>query len=179
MSRMGDVQELIEKPLSSGELAVRYRALCDDPCLVNVPGKIELDAWGRLLMTPPPSVYHGRVQGNLTCKLKAVLGGHVIAEAPIVTPSGVYIADVAWASSQFITAHRSEFALTRAPEICIEVVSHSNSVKELSEKRDAYLAVGAVEVWIVFPQSKRCEFHGPQGRLPVSRYAVELADIFS
>ena len=76
-------------------------------------------------------------------------------------------------------AHGSESPLTRAPEICIEVVSPSNSVKELSEKRDAYLAVGAVEVWIIFPQSKRCEFYGPQGRLPASRYAVDLAGIFS
>ena len=42
MGRMGDTQELIEKPLSSDELAVRYRALCDDPCLVNVPGKSHL-----------------------------------------------------------------------------------------------------------------------------------------
>jgi len=179
MGRMGETQELIEKPLSSDELAVRYRALCDDPCLINVPGKIELDVWGRLLMTPPPSVYHGRVQGNLTYKLKAVLAGHVVTEAPIVTPTGVYIADVAWASPSFMGAHGSESPLTRAPEICIEVVSPSNSVKELSEKRDAYLAVGAVEVWIIFPQSKRCEFYGPQGRLPASRYAVDLAGIFS
>jgi Uma2 family endonuclease len=179
MGRMGETHELIEKPLSSEVLALRYRALCDDPCLTNVPGKLELDVWGRLLMTPPPSVYHGRVQGNLTYKLKAVLGGHVITEAPIVTPAGLFLADVAWASSQFMSAHGSEFAFTRAPEICVEVVSPSNSVKELSEKRDAYLAVGAVEVWIIFPQSKRCEFYGEQGRLSVSRYAVDLADIFS
>lgn len=178
MARMGDMQELIEKPLSSDELAARYRALCDDPCLVNVPGKIELDVWGRLLMTPP-SFYHGLVQGRLVHRLKSVLGGEVITEAPIVTPAGLFLPDVAWASSQFTSAHRSEFALTRAPEICIEVVSPSNSVKELSEKRDAYLAVGAIEVWIVFPQSKRCEFYGQQGRLPASRYAVDLADIFS
>ncbi|HET7366601.1 MAG TPA: hypothetical protein VFJ70_23755 [Burkholderiales bacterium] len=49
----------------------------------------------------------------------------------------------------------------------------------MTEKRDAYLGVGAIEVWIVFPQSKRCEIYGPQGRLQASRYAVELADIFS
>jgi Uma2 family endonuclease len=179
MGRVGDMQELIERPLSSDELAVRYRALCDDPCLVKVPGKIELDVWGRLLMTPPPSVYHGRVQANLTYKLKAMLGGHVINEAPIVTPAGVYIADVAWASPSFMSAHGSESPLTRAPELCVEVVSPSNSVKELAEKREAYLVVGAEEVWIVFPESKRCEFYAWQGRLPASRYAVDLADIFS
>jgi len=176
---MSDMQELIEKPLSPDELATRYRAMCDKPCFANVLGKVELDVWGRVLMTPPPSVYHGRVQANLTYKLKAVLGGHVITEAPIVTPTGVYIADLAWASPRFISAHSSESPLTRAPELCIEVVSPSNSVKELSEKKDAYFTMGAEEVWVVFQQSKRWELYGPQSRLPASRYAVDLSDIFS
>lgn len=177
MGRMGETQELIEKPLSTEELATRYRALCDDPCLVNVPGKIELDVWGRLLMTPP-SVYHGRVQGNLTHKLKALLGGHVITEAPIATPAGLFLPDVVWASPNFMSAH-PESPLMLAPEICIEVVSPSNSVKELSEKRDAYLAAGAEEVWIVYPQSRRCEFYGKQGLMPRSNYGVDLSDIFA
>ena len=62
--------------------------------------------------------------------------------------------------------------MTRAPEICIEVVSPSNSVKELEEKKTAYLAAGAEEVWIVYPHSKRCEFYGRQGLLQRSAHAV-------
>jgi Uma2 family endonuclease len=178
MGRMSDMQELITAPLSTEELAVRYRALCDDPCFNNVPGKIELDAWGRMVMSPASS-YHGRVQGNLAHKLKAVLGGHVVTEAPIATPTGLFVADLAWASPSYITANGSESPFMRAPELCIEVVSPSNSVKELAEKRDAYLAVGADEVWIVYPQSKRCEFYGKDGPLPRSAYAVDLSDIFS
>ena len=177
MGRMADMQELIEKPLSRDELAVRYRALCDDPCFANVPGKIELDVWGRVLMSPPSS-YHGLVQSRLDHKLRSVLRGEVITEAPIVTPAGLFLADLAWLSPAYISAHGIESPLTRAPEICIEVVSPSNSVKELNEKRHAYLAVGAVEVWIVYPQSKRCEFYGPQGALQRSAYEIDLSDIF-
>jgi len=59
------------------------------------------------------------------------------------------------------------------------VVSPSNSRKELSEKVAAYLEAGAEEVWILYPQSKRCEFHDKQGLVQRSRYAVDLADIFS
>jgi hypothetical protein len=51
MTSMEKVHELIEAPLSRDELALRYRALCDDPCYASVPGKIELDAWGRLVMS--------------------------------------------------------------------------------------------------------------------------------
>lgn len=178
MNLMAQAQELIEAPLSREELAVRYRNMCDDPCLANVPGKIELDVWGRLLMTPP-STYHGLVQGRLAHKLKTVLGGEVITEAPIVTPTGLFLPDVAWASASFIAAHGAQSPLMRAPEICIEVISPSNSVKELTEKREAYLASGAQEVWLVYPKSKRCELYGQTGRMQSSRYAVDLADVFA
>lgn len=50
--------ELIEAPLTRDELGARYRALCEDPLYANVPGKIELDVWGRMVMSPP-SYYHG------------------------------------------------------------------------------------------------------------------------
>jgi Uma2 family endonuclease len=68
---------------------------------------------------------------------------------------------------------------TRAPEICIEVVSPSNSVKEMEEKRAACLATGAHEVWIVYPQSKRCEFFGPQGPLERSAYPIDWLGVFA
>ena len=174
---MGDMHELIEAPLSSEELAIRYRALCDDPCYANVPGKIELDVWGRLVMTPP-SFYHGVLQGRL-CHRLAVLGGEVAVEVPIVTRAGLLVADVAWASDAFMSAHGRETPLTQAPEICIEVVSPSNSVQELREKIDAFLACGASEVWIAFPKSKRIEFHGAEGVKQGSQYTVDLAEIFS
>lgn len=94
---VADIQEVIEAPLSGEELAVRYRALCDDPCYANVPGKLELDLWGRVLMSPP-SFYHGLVQARLVQILKAALGGESTVEAPIVTPFGLFVTDVAWAS---------------------------------------------------------------------------------
>src|SRR6267142_502255 len=49
---MSKDQELLESPLSSRELAERYRDLCYDRRFANVPGKVELDVWGRILMTP-------------------------------------------------------------------------------------------------------------------------------
>ena len=172
------MQEIIDAPLSDEQLALRYRQLCDDPCFASVPGKIELDVWGRVLMTPPPSAYHGLAQSRLV-KLLTVLGGEVITEAPIVTPLGLFLADLAWLSPAYVATHGIKTPLAPAPEICVEVVSPTNSVKELSEKRHAYLASGAEEVWIVYPQSKRIEFHGAQGQLPRSNYVVDLSDIFN
>ena len=169
--------ELIEVPLSSNDLAARYRALCNDPCYANVPGKIELDAWGRMVMSPA-SNYHSALQALLVGKL-AALAGSAFVKASVVTSAGVLVADVAWASDEFMRARGFETPYLRSPELCIEVVSPSNSRKELREKVAAYLEAGAVEVWIVFPQSKRVEFHGREGLLPRSQYAVDAADIFS
>jgi Uma2 family endonuclease len=177
MSRvMSKDVELIEAPLSTEELAVRYREMCDDVRFSNVPGKIELDLWGRVLMTPA-STYHGLIQGRVSQKL-AVLGGETLVQPGIATAMGLFVPDIAWASAQFMNAHGGETPLTRAPDLCIEVVSPSNSVKELDEKRTAYLGAGAQEVWIIYPKAKRCEFYGERGMMPRSAYAVDLASIF-
>ena len=48
-----------------------------------------------------------------------------------------------------------------------------SSLKEPNEKTAAYLAAGAIEAWIVFPQS-----NGNVGPLQTSRYAVDLAELF-
>jgi Uma2 family endonuclease len=168
--------ELVEAPLTRAELGARYRALCDDPLYTNVPGKIELDVWGRMVMSPP-SNYHSMLQGRLLHRLNA-LGGEASPEVSVLTMAGVLVADVAWRSVEFIQRHKFETPYTSAPELCIEVVSPSNSVKEMQEKLAAYLGAGAHEVWIVYAQSKRFEYHGKEGPLPHSAYAVDLAGIF-
>lgn len=173
-----EMHEIVEAPLSGEELAGRYRSLCDDPCYANVPGKIELDPWGRMLMTPA-TYYHGVLQARLVRLLHAALGGEASVEAPVVTPAGLLVADVAWASARFTGNHGVHNPLMRAPELCIEIVSPSNSVRELREKVAGFLAAGAEEVWIVYPQSRRCERHGPHGPLSASRYTVELSGLFA
>ena len=171
------VPELIEAPLSPEELALRYRELCDDPGFANLPGKIEINVWGRLLMSPPPRPYHGRMQVRLCDKL-AKLGGERTVEAAIATPLGLFVADVAWSGQLSPPGSERDPALLRAPELCVEVVSPSTSRQELREKTAAYLAAGAEEVWIVYPRSKRVEVHGKQGLMQRSRFPVDLADLF-
>jgi Uma2 family endonuclease len=174
---MDKLQEVIEAPLSAEELALRYREICEDPAFARVPGKVEIDRWGRTLMSPPAAPYHGRLQIKLADKLES-LGGERTAEAPIATPLGLFVADLAWSSQKSPRGSEHQNPLMRAPELCIEVVSPSNSRKELSEKTEGYLAAGAEEVWIVYPRSRRCEVHTKQGLLARSRFPVDLGDLF-
>ena len=168
--------EVVEAPLSDEALAERYRELCADARFENLPGKIELDTWGRILMSPA-SNYHGMLQTRLVQRLIA-LDGQALVEASVVTPAGILVADVAWVSADFLKVHRTETPFTRAPELCIEVASPSNSVKGLQEKVGAYLASGAVETWVVYPKSKRIEFYGKDGRQSGSQFTIELAGLF-
>jgi Uma2 family endonuclease len=174
---MSATSELIEQPLTREALAERYRALCDDPRFANLPGKIELDAWGRMIMSPASNI-HGIFQVRLAEFLKRDLGGVAMVEASISTDPDVRVADVAWASTEFMRAHGHETPFTKAPEICIEVASPSNSRRELSEKIAAYLAAGAVEAWIAFTQSKRVEFFGHSGQLQGTSFPVDLQRLF-
>jgi Uma2 family endonuclease len=173
---VGAITELIEEPLSAEALGARFRELCDDPRFANLPGKIELDVWGRILMSPASNL-HGMVRMRLGQRL-APLGGCAYAEASILTPAGVLVADVAWASDDFVRAHGAETPFPRAPELCIEIASPANTRKVLREKIDAYLAAGAVEAWIAFPTSKRVAFFGQGGEPGSSRYPVALDGLF-
>ena len=176
MDVMAANSELVEAPLTREELGARYRELCDDRRYENLHAKIEIDSWGRLLMSPP-SVYHAVLQGEL-CRRLGVLGGQVIGEVSVLAADRVMVADAAWASGEFMRRHGTETPLGAAPEICVEVVSPSNSRRELKEKIAGYLAMGAVEVWIVYPKSRRIEFFGKSGAIGQSQYAVDLSGLF-
>ncbi|MCC6532481.1 MAG: Uma2 family endonuclease [Burkholderiales bacterium] len=173
---MADTTEIIEAPLSYDALGAMYRKMCNDPLFANVPGKIELDRWGRMVMSPA-SNYHGTLQARLVKRL-ADLGGEVIVEASVLTPLGLLVPDVVWASAEFIGAHRNETPFEAAPELCIEVTSPSNSRRELTEKVEALLAAGAIEVWIVYSRAQRIEAFGRGGALASSRFALDVAGLF-
>ena len=174
---MSATSEIIDQPLSREVLAKRFRELCDDPRFANLPGKIELDAWGRIIMSPANN-QHGLLQSRLAQSLTRDLGGATIVEASISTNPDLRVADVVWASDEFMRAHARETPFMVAPEICIEVASPSNSARELQEKVAAYLATGAIEAWIVYPQSKRIEVFGTEGPLQRSAFPVNLVRLF-
>ena len=130
-------------------LSLRWAEVIDDPALRDLPYKIELNAWGKIEMSPA-SNRHGRLQVLLGAELLRQLpGGIVINEASILTDIGVRVPDVAWGSSDFLNAYGEATPYPKAPEICIEIVSPSNSDAEMREKTRAYLAAGATEVWHV------------------------------
>ncbi len=173
---MGSFSDLIEKPLTTEQLAQRYRALSDDPRFANLPGKVELDVWGRITVSPASNL-HALLQGRLIQRL-APLGGEALAEASVATSIGIIVADIAWLSPDSASTFGTVTPYPRAPDLCIEIVSPSNSRTEIEAKIQAYLGSGAKEVWIVDPAMRRIDWHGGEGLRESPTWAVDIAGLF-
>jgi Uma2 family endonuclease len=133
---------------SPESLLHRWDEVLRDPSLQDLPYKIELNAWGKVEMSPA-SNRHSHLQGILGVELVKQLGGRQLPECSILTKIGIRVPDVGWASADFMKAYGEITPFMRAPEICIEIISPSNVQAEIDEKTRAYLAAGAKEVWIV------------------------------
>ncbi|MCI5226821.1 MAG: Uma2 family endonuclease [Candidatus Electrothrix sp. AX2] len=137
---------------------MEWAEVISNPLLQNLPFKIELNRFGKILMTPA-SNRHGRIQGRMAANLINTLPhGEVITECSIQTSEGVNVADVAWASDEFIRTFAYETPYPKAPEICLEIVSPSNSKAEITSKVNRYLAKGAQEVWVVYEDGRIMTF---------------------
>ena len=147
-----------------------------NPYLQNLPFKIELNKWGKILMSPA-SNHHGILQSEAVYYLRRKLpSGRVIAECSVKTDDGVKVADVAWASDEFMRRNGETTPYEEAPEICIEIVSPSNSREEMKEKIALYLAKGALEVWICADDGTVSHFarDGQITRSTLTKEAVSL-----
>jgi len=155
-------------------LVLRWAEVMRDPALQDLPYKIELNARGKIEMSPASNV-HGRFQARLTIELGTQLsGGEPITECSILTEIGVRVPDVAWASAEFLRQHGTSTPFPVAPEICVEITSPSNSDDEIQEKIQAYLNAGAKEVWVV-AEDGRISYHDGDGERASSSFNVKVS----
>jgi hypothetical protein len=159
--------------LSRAELRQRWRQLADNPLVAAIPCKVELNEKGAILVSPP-TFRHAFIQGFLTHELaRQRPEGTTLPECPVETEIGMRVPDVVWASPEFMAQHRSEKQLRVAPDLCIEVLSPTNTRPEIAEKVAAYLAAGAKEVWVVGDDDLP-EIHTSAGRVSASTLGFEL-----
>lgn len=125
-----------------------WAALSADTTLAKLDYLIETDRHGHILMTPPPGFYHSGFQTQVAIKLNSLLSnGQSLVECPISTADGVKGADVVWISTKRCAKALRQDVLVIAPEICVEVISKSNTREEMMAKKALYFEAGAEEVW--------------------------------
>jgi Uma2 family endonuclease len=146
------VIELLPQREQTGFNLRRWTEVLNEPALAKVPGRIETDRHGNIVMHAPSAPAHGNIQAEIACLLRQLLpSGHTIIACPISTADGVRAADVAWASNDQWRELTDLSFFTRAPEICVEVLSPKNSEAEIRERTALYFDAGAREVWTCDP----------------------------
>ena len=128
----------------------RWDEIAADPALRDLPYKVETNTHGQIVLSPHTN-RHSDLQEAVQELLRTYApDGHVPPEYALATPRGVKAPDVVWMSP----GRREDMRATGdpstlAPEICVEVMSESNTEEEMQEKRALYREIGAEEVWVV------------------------------
>ena len=174
-SNVGGIAGLtIELPLQATQTVFnerRWLELLADRDLARIEGRVETDRHGRVIMTPPPSARHGALQSEIAYLLRTrISSGRVLTECPISTADGIRAADVAWASAHSVRELGARVCFPRAPEICVEVLSPSNTQAEVREKTALDFDAGAHEVWLCADSGEMTFLQaGEEARISASR----------
>ncbi len=153
----------------------RWAELSADPLWVGIDGKIETDRYGHVIMNPPADPAHGGRQADLTLLLaKYAPAGKIVVECPVSTSEGVKVPDLVWVSKKRLASIEGKGAFSAAPEICVEVLSASNTRNEIEEKRRLYFEASAAEVWLC-DNDGRLRFYLKTAPLRVARQSALCA----
>ncbi|MGD0698135.1 MAG: Uma2 family endonuclease [Terriglobia bacterium] len=143
------VEEFMRLPESVGERDVRYE-------LVE----------GELIEMSPAMLRHNLVRDRALVSLKVAVDkgnlGTVVSEQPFhLFGTTVRVPDVA-----FVRRGR-ELPLDRlpqgAPDLVVEVVSPSNTPREIEQRISDYFAGGCKRVWVFHPEHREVYIHGLAG----------------
>lgn len=163
------MQFTVELPARESQLELnrrRWSEVITDQDLSELPFRIETNEYGQLLMTPPASGEHSSRQGRITVLLDRLLGGHCLPECPVSTIAGVKAVDVGWYTPDRFLKVKHHVAFELAPEICVEVLSPSNTEAEIRAKRTLYFEAGADEVWICGTDGGMTYYHSSAPHSP-------------
>jgi Uma2 family endonuclease len=102
---------------------------------------------------PMPSKIHSIIQTNIATLLNYGYKSRfrVLSELSVRLYGTKYVPDIALYNKDASDWHEEELEMTTPPLLAIEIVSPSQSIDEMKEKADKYLAAGVKSVWLVLP----------------------------
>lgn len=152
---------------------MNWQEVCANPQLKNLAFKIELNEQGQVIMSPL-KVFHSLLQGEIEkLLLRYLKHGKVFPECAIYTEKGTKVADVVWVSNERLQIIKYEVECSVAPELCIEVLSDSNTLKEMDDKKQLYFQQHAQEFWLC-DQQGNMRFFNAQTELNHSELVPEF-----
>lgn len=138
---------------------------------------------GELHKMWPAGFHHGKVGSYLYLAignfvLENDLGTVPLSETGFLLerdPDTVLAPDIAFVSKNREPEHTEEVYFVGHPDLAVEVVSPSNSIRELNFKAKKFLEHGTRLVWIIQPKKRALEIHRRDGSLTVLGPADSLS----
>lgn len=120
---------------------------------------------GKVITMTNPGLEHGEVQVNVAFVLKSFLKqnpiGRVATESGLVTdrkPDTVRGPDVSYYSKERLPLDKRVVGYHDQPaDLCVEVISPSNTKKAMRAKLKEYFFVGVRMVWVIDPEDRSVE----------------------
>ena len=128
---------------------------------------------GMLIVTPSPSFGHQRVATDIAVRLGQAIGSLGV----VVAPGAIQRGDSTQLEPDVLVVPAAYGRVEKWREIeehwlAVEVLSRSSHIYDREFKRDAYLALGVREVWLVDARSKTIEVARAPGRVDVVRDVI-------
>jgi len=143
------------------------------PHVEDDPNWYELNEFGQWIVTPRATHGHQQVAGEIMVQLVRQLGARATMQVSVYTDRGIRVPDVVWMPAARWLEAKGQDPLLFVPDVCVEVVSPSNTRREILMKVGAYLRDGAREA-IVAGLKGEVEFFGPGGKLEASALGLKL-----
>ncbi len=153
-------------------------------CQANETWKLERNVKGELLVMPPTGGKSGKQEASLITEVsnwnRRTQLGEVFSSSTIFRlPNGGYRSpDVAWVKQESWMA-LSEEEQEKFPPLCpdflIELRSRTDSLKELQEKMQEYLASGLRLGWLINPQQQQVEIYRQNQQVAIVDLPISLS----
>ncbi len=130
--------------------------------------QLELDE-GELISMPPAGFDHGEREDQISFLLnqhvrKNKLGKVLTGDTGFrLNDNTVLSPDVAFVRKDRVEALRSKSFAKGAPDLAVEILSPSDTVRRVNRKVKQYLAAGCHTVWLVYPESQTVDIFEASG----------------
>jgi Uma2 family endonuclease len=121
---------------------------------------------GEVITVSPTMPLHNLVRDNLFVLLRAFVTAHrlgtvFVEQAFQLAQNTVRVPDVS-----FLRAER-QFEMNRlpfgAPDLAVEIISPTNTAREMHQRVSDFFAAGSARVWVVYPEERKVYVHGLAG----------------
>jgi Uma2 family endonuclease len=123
---------------------------------------------GRVIELPPTGILHGGTERRVTALIGAFVDEHELGEIVgaetgfWLSPDTMRAADCAFISREKMAqiTEPQKFA-PFAPDLAVEIVSPTDTARDIRDKVDLYLVAGTRLVWVLYPDLRKVDVYLP------------------